>query len=122
MKGILTLFLILLSFSSFAEVKEFKLKTVSKYETSSFFDYQKGIFEAHDGKLIVISCRENDVWADDFVIRSYKDNKVVDKFETDIDDSDVCHDDLKQIIQSIETGKMVSLKVGLTGFTFSEME
>ena len=123
MKILLTLSLILLSFSSFAEVQVYELKSAEKYETNDFLGYERGVFLATDNSTVRLTCRTFAFYqSDDFIIQTLKDNRVTSYKAMDIDNIDDCYDDLKEIIRSLEEGRHVSVKVGLTGLTFKEID
>lgn len=123
MKTTLTLLLILLSFSSFAEVQVYELKTAVDFQSNGFLGYQRGIFESTDNSTVRVTCREMAFYeSDDVIIQEVEGNKVIGYVERNIEDIDDCYDDIKEIIQSLEEGKHVSLKVGLTGLTFKEID
>ena len=109
------------SLPSFAGDQVYELKLATHYKPDGFPDYARGIFKSVDDQIVRITCRAFPFTSDDLILATVEEQKYINYEKMDIEDADECADDLKEIIQMLEAGNFVSVKLGVLGLSFKEI-
>lgn len=84
---------------------------------------RKAVFKTQEKNQLSIVCRWDFPFSDTVKISVFKNKKKLKDLttETKIENADNCDNDLKEMINSLEDGKQVEVKIGLAGFRFTEL-
>lgn len=123
MKHLLLIIASLMSISAFAETATYVLTKERQFITP-VWGVKRASFTVNNKVSIAIACSSNMAFSDTIKLGVWVDGKVDRKLHksADISNYDDCVEDLRSTIRSLEEGKKVELKFGLTGATFTELE